>query len=71
MVERWKLAADGNSVDVSVFVEDAGAFTTPWMAVHRWRRAEGADPDGPCNENNPDFYNQGLAPIPQASTPDF
>jgi hypothetical protein len=41
------------------------------MGVHRWRRAEGADPDGPCNENNPDFFNQGLAPIPQASTPDF
>ena len=71
VVERWKLAADGNSVEVSVFVEDPGAFTTPWMGVHRWRRAEGADPDGPCNENNPDFFNQGLAPIPQASTPDF
>jgi hypothetical protein len=37
VVERWKLAADGNTVDVSIFVEDPGAFTTPWTAVQRWR----------------------------------
>jgi hypothetical protein len=24
---------------VDVHVEDPGAFTTPWMAVQRWRRA--------------------------------
>jgi hypothetical protein len=29
VVERWKLAADGKTVDVSIFVEDPGAFTTP------------------------------------------
>jgi hypothetical protein len=40
VVERWKLAADGKTVDVSIFVEDPGAFTTPWTAVQRWRRAE-------------------------------
>jgi hypothetical protein len=30
---RWKLAADGKTVDVSIFVEDPGAFTIPWTAV--------------------------------------
>jgi len=72
VVERWKLAADGQTVDVSVFVEDPGAFTTPWSAVQRWRRVETA-PIQPvvCNENNGDFFEQGLTPQPEAATPDF
>ena len=72
VVERLKLAADGKTVDVSVFVEDPGAFTTPWMAVQRWRRVENA-PISPaaCNENNGDFFSQGLVPLPEATSPDF
>ena len=42
MVERWKLAPDAQTVDVTVFVEDPGAFTMPWTAVQRWRRVENA-----------------------------
>jgi hypothetical protein len=72
VVERLKLAADGKTVDVSVFVEDPGAFTTPWTAVQRWRRVENA-PIQPivCNENNGDFFEQGLTRQPEADTPDF
>ena len=72
VVERLKLAADGKTVDVSVYVEDPGAFTTPWSAVQRWRRVEYA-PIQPivCNENNGDFFEQGLTPQPEAATPDF
>jgi hypothetical protein len=72
VVERLKLAADGKTVDVSVFVEDPGAFTTPWSAVQRWRRVENA-PIQPivCNENNGDFFEQGLTPLPEAAAPDF
>jgi hypothetical protein len=72
VVERLKLAADGQTVDVSVFVEDPGAFTTPWTAVQRWRRVENA-PIQPivCNENNGDFFEQGLTPLPEAAKPDF
>jgi len=72
VVERLKLAADGKTVDVSVYVEDPGAFTTPWSAVQRWRRVENA-PIQPivCNENNGDFFEQGLTPQPEAATPDF
>jgi hypothetical protein len=72
VVERWKLAADGKTVDVSIFVEDPGAFTSPWTAVQRWRRAENA-PISPmaCNENNGDFFSQGLVPVPEATKPDF
>ena len=72
VVERWKLAPDAKSVDVVVYVEDPGAFTTPYTAVQRWRRVENA-PIGTaqCNENNSDFFKQGLAPLPSADKPDF
>jgi hypothetical protein len=72
VVERWKLAADGNTVDISIFVEDPGAFTMPWSAVQRWRRVDNA-PVLPvaCNENNGDFFSQGLVPLPEAAAPDF
>jgi len=72
ITERWKLAADGKTVEVTVFVEDPGAFTTPWKAVQRWRRVEDAPIlTVPCNENNGDFFNQGLVPLAEAKTPDF
>jgi hypothetical protein len=72
VVERWKLAPDRQTVDVSIFVEDPGAFTVPWSAVQRWRRVENA-PLVPvaCNENNGDFFNHGLVPLPEAAKPDF
>jgi hypothetical protein len=72
VVERWKLAADAQTVDVSVFVEDPGAFTTPWMAVQRWRRVENAAlSPAMCAENSGDFFSKGLVPAPQATTQDF
>jgi hypothetical protein len=72
VTERWKLAADGQSIDVTVYVEDPGAFTTPWKAVQRWRRVETAPIQTvPCNENNGDFFNHGLVPLAEATTPDF
>ena len=72
VVERWKLAADAQSVDVTIFVEDPGAFTTPWTAVQRWRRVENAPMSmATCNENNGDFFEHGLVPLPQADKPDF
>ena len=58
--------------EVTVFVEDPGAFTTPWKAVQRWRRVEDAPIlTVPCNENNGDFFNQGLVPLAEAKAPDF
>ena len=72
VIERWKLAADARTVDVSIYVEDPGAFTTPWRAVQRWRRVELAPIlQVPCNENNGDFFSQGLVPLAEAKTPDF
>jgi hypothetical protein len=72
VVERWKLNVDAQSVDVTIHVEDPGAFTTPWTAVQRWRRVENAPMSmATCNENNGDFFEHGLVPLPQADKPDF
>ena len=72
VVERLKLAADGQTVDVSAFVEDPGAFTMAWDAVQHHRRVE----EGPmlevdCAENNNGFFSQDVEPMPIAAKPDF
>jgi hypothetical protein len=72
VIERWKLAADKKTVDVSLYVEDPGAFTTPWRAIQRWVRVEDAPIlQVPCNENNGDFFSHDLVPLAEAKTPDF
>jgi hypothetical protein len=72
VIERWKVAPDAKSIEVSVYVEDPGAFTTPYRAVQRWLRRENATlPLTPCNENNDDHFNQGLVPLAEATTSDF
>jgi len=40
VVERWRLI-DEQTLEVHVYVEDPGAFTTPWTAVQRYSRTEG------------------------------
>jgi len=75
VVERFKIVQGGEALEVNVRVEDPGAFTVPWNAVQRYRRDRRAGEvplhEMVCAENNRDFFNQGLVPIPQADTPDF
>lgn len=72
VIERWKLSADAKTIDVSVYVEDTGAFKMPWRAVQRWKRVDDAPIlQVPCNENNDDHFSQGLVPLAKADTPDF
>jgi hypothetical protein len=40
VVERWRLI-DDQTLEVNVYVEDPGAFTTPWTAIQRYSRTEG------------------------------
>jgi hypothetical protein len=40
VVERFRLVDGGKGMEVSLHVEDEGAFTTPWNAIQRYRRAE-------------------------------
>ena len=72
VIERWKLSPDGKSIAVDIRVEDPGAFTKPWNARQVYQKA----PQGPmtemvCAENNPDYYNYKIVPVPTALRPDF
>ena len=40
VVERFRLV-DPETLEVEVYVEDQGAFTTPWTAIQRYSRQEG------------------------------
>jgi hypothetical protein len=72
VVERFQLIEGGKTLEVNVHVEDAGAFTTPWNAVQRYRRIEqGPIMEEVCAENQTNYFNLPVEPIPQADKPDF
>ena len=72
VVERLKLVEGGQVVQISMTVDDPGAFTTPWSATQRWRRVDrGAFYEASCNENHTDYFEKYSVPTPRAAKPDF
>ncbi|HSV22239.1 MAG TPA: hypothetical protein VLJ17_04340 [Xanthobacteraceae bacterium] len=72
VVERLKLTEGGSRVQISVTVDDPGAFTIPWSATQRWRRVDrGPLSETPCNENNANYFQKYGVPTPTADRPDF
>ena len=72
VVERYKLSADGNTLEIVATVEDPGAFATPWSALQRYKRVKRAPlTEDICAENNSNYLNEEIRPIPQADKPDF
>jgi hypothetical protein len=71
VVERYKLTDGGKGIEVFVTVEDPGAFTTPWSAIQRFRRIPREWTEDICAENNYDFLQYEVVPLPQADKPDF
>jgi hypothetical protein len=71
VVERLKLAADGNRLEAFVKIEDPDTFNEPLHLVQRWRKVPNPLLETVCAENNEDHFNQGLFPIPRAEKPDF
>jgi hypothetical protein len=72
VVERFKMIDGGKTLQAVVTVDDPGAFNMPWSAIQRWRRVS----DRPltemiCAENNLNFFNYVVVPIPQADKLDF
>jgi len=72
VVERWKLADGGKALDVSIRVDDPGAFKTPWSARQVYHRIDqGPLTEMVCAENNANYFGQDVVPIPVAGRPDF
>jgi len=72
VVERFKMIEGGRTLQATVSVDDPGAFTMPWSATQRWRRvSDRLMTESMCAENNFDFFNYEVVPLPQADKPDF
>jgi len=70
VVERYRLA-DARTLQATVYVEDPGAFTTPWSGVVTYRRDQEPYLEVVCAENNINPVTRELYPIPMAAKPDF
>jgi hypothetical protein len=68
VVERWKMTADGQAMDVIFTVDDADAFNEPWSGTRRYRRVQQPLLEEVCAENNQHLFDYH---IPVADKPDF
>jgi hypothetical protein len=73
VVERFKLTDGGKTLDVTIHVEDPGAFNMPWSARQTFHRTRtGKMEEAICAENNFAFEGDAaVAEIPKADRPDF
>jgi hypothetical protein len=71
VVERFNMIDNGKTLQAVLKVDDPGAFNMPWSATQRWRRVEREFTEQICAENNQDFFNYSVVPIPQASKAEF
>jgi hypothetical protein len=83
VVERFKVTNGGETLDVSIYVEDPGAFNTSWSARQTYRRLlsplsmslpslNGQLLEAICAENNNNaIADAAISPIPRATKPDF
>lgn len=72
VVERFKIIEGGNTLQSIVTVDDPGAFNMTWSATQRWRRvANRTMTESICAENNTNFFDYDVVPIPQAEKADF
>ena len=72
VVERYKMTNVETRLDVTVTVEDPGAFTTPWTARQTYRRIEvGPMGESTCAEGNFNYFGFDMDPLPTADKADF
>jgi hypothetical protein len=71
VVERFKLSADGKTLEVLVKVEDPDTFNEPLYMVRRWNKVSNQLLEMVCAENNGDHFGKNLFPVPRAHKPDF
>jgi len=70
VVERYR-RRDANNLDVTVEVDDPGAFTTKWSALVSYQKDDEPWLEVACSENNIDAATGKLYDMPIASKPDF
>jgi hypothetical protein len=72
VVERFRMIDGGKTMEVTLMVEDPGAFTTPWRASQRYVRSDrGPMVETICAENNVNYFGHEIDPTPEADRPDF
>ena len=71
VVERFTVEPDGKNLTALVTVEDPDTFNAPLTMQQRWFKVNAPMRETVCAENNLDYFNQGLYPIPEAKQPDF
>ena len=73
VVERFKLTNDAKTLEVTIHVEDPGAFNMPWSARQTFHRTRtGKLEEAICAENNFAFEEDAaVAEVPKADKPDF
>jgi hypothetical protein len=71
VVERFKLPADGKTLEALVTVDDPDTFNEPLHLRQGWRKVNNPMQETACAENNEDYFHQNLFPIPEADKPDF
>src|SRR5215468_6464920 len=64
VVERLTLEPDGQHLTGIATVEDPDTFNAPLTMMQRWLKAKGSMRETICAENNLDYFNQALFPIP-------
>jgi hypothetical protein len=71
VVERFKIANGGKTLDASFTVDDPGTFYRPWGAKRARDRVVAPFEEQVCQLNNDDRFNQGFDPVPTADHIDF
>jgi hypothetical protein len=73
VIERFKVMNGGKTLEVTIQVDDPGAFNMPWSARQIFHRTRvGGLQEAICAENNFAFeHDAAVAEIPKADRPDF
>jgi hypothetical protein len=71
MIERYRVAPDGKSMQAEVTYDDPKAYTTQWKALIRYRLGRDLPQEVACAESPVDPVTGKMYEIPIAAKPDF
>ena len=71
LIEKYRVLADGKTLEGTLTYSDPKAFTTTWSAVVKYRRTSGALPEQACAEAAGNPVTGKFFPLPSAAKPDF